>query len=232
MATNVVKPTFMFRIETFISVVSTLFFVNFISNRYHHAMNEDRLHTLLVCIARALQSEQRQHAVSAGLLPVQWTILSYLRDANRYSNTPQALAEFLSLTKGTVSQSLKLLESHGWISRAADAADRRIVRLGLTETGRAQLGGTASSEWMSAIAQMPRAQHAAAETALAQLLGEWQQTRRGRTFGVCRSCRHFQAGRMEHRCGLTGEVLSEEDSGKICREHEEPVDRTDQPALA
>lgn len=75
------------------------------------------LHDLLICLSRALQNEQRQAAVDAGLLPVQWAILGYVRDANRYSNTPQALAEYLALTKGTVSQSLKLLEARGWINR-------------------------------------------------------------------------------------------------------------------
>ena len=30
--------------------------------------------------------------------------------ANRYSNTPQALADYLGLTKGTVSQTLLLLD--------------------------------------------------------------------------------------------------------------------------
>jgi hypothetical protein len=34
----------------------------------------------------------------------------------------------------------------------------------------------------------------AAEAALKQLLGEWQQARGYRSFGVCNSCRHFFSG--------------------------------------
>lgn len=183
-------------------------------------MNQSALHALLLCLSRALQHEQRQAAIGGGLLPVQWAILGYLRDANRYSNTPQALAEYLSLTKGTVSQSLKLLESHGWVARQGDATDRRIVRLALTEAGRARLDAAADEAWAAAIAALPAADQAAAETSLRRLLSGWQQTRQGRTFGVCCTCRHFQPGSPEHRCGLTGEPLSEDDSTRLCREHE------------
>lgn len=185
-------------------------------------MNTPALHSLLTCLARALQSEQRQAAVAGGLLPVQWSILTYLRDANRYSNTPQALTDYLGLTKGTVSQSLKLLEAHGWITRQPDAHDRRIVRLAITDSGRQQLDDSAEQDWRAAIAQLPAAERQAAETTLSGLLRNWQQSRSGRTFGVCQSCRHFCLGQPEHRCGLTGEALSNDDSERICREHTQP----------
>jgi DNA-binding MarR family transcriptional regulator len=178
-----------------------------------------RLHSLLASIARALQSEQRQAAVAAGLLPVQGAILAYLRDANRYSNTPQALAEYLALTKGTVSQSLKLLEAHGWIARNNDDTDRRVVRLTLTRAGRERIDETAVNDWRTAGEALPATERRVAEAALERLLGRWQQARGGRTFGVCRTCRHFQPGKSEHLCGLTGETLSERDSSRICREH-------------
>ncbi len=217
----------MFRIETSCSFVSTRNFVNVFLIRYYPDMHDDALHNLLVCITRALQSEQRQHAVGAGLLPVQWAILSYLRDANRFSNTPQALAEFLAQTKGTVSQSLKLLENHGWISRCADPVDRRSVRLALTESGRARLGKSAGSEWPEVLDCLTPVQRAEAEATLSRLLAVWQRSRGGRTFGVCRSCRHFRAGEGEHLCGLTGETLTEADSALICREHEAACDLVD-----
>lgn len=186
-------------------------------------MSTSRLQNLLVCTARALQCEQRQRAVAAGLLPVQWSILNYLRAANRYSNTPQALTEYLSMTKGTVSQSLKLLESRGWISRMKDQHDRRVVRLMLTDAGSTQLGDTVDTDWQAAAESLPMSERKAVEAALSHLLREWQQTRRGRTFGVCRSCRHFHPGEEEHRCGLTGETLSNADSMRICCEHEQPM---------
>lgn len=182
-------------------------------------MPADELHSLLVSISRALQCEQRRQAVAAGLPAVQWAILHYLRTANRYSNTPQALTEYLGLTKGTVSQSLKRVEERGWVKRVADAQDGRVVRLALSRSGAKQLGHGVEAEWHAAVALLPAARREAAEAALRELLAGWQASRRGRSFGVCRSCAHFQPGSREHRCGLTGEALSEEDSTRICREH-------------
>jgi MarR family transcriptional repressor of emrRAB len=183
-------------------------------------MNTQGLHSLLLCLSRTLQSEQRRQAVAAGLPAVQWTILHYLRDANRYSNTPQALTEYLGLTKGTVSQSLKRLEVRGWVKRVADAGDGRVVRLTLSRSGIKQLDDSIDAEWRAAAALLPAAERGAAESALTQLLAGWQKSRGGRSFGVCRSCRHFGEGKNEHRCGLTGEALSEQDSARLCREHE------------
>ena len=185
-------------------------------------MSTKSLHSLLVAISRALQCEQRQQAVAAGLPAVQWNILHYLSMANRYSNTPQALTEYLGLTKGTVSQSLKRLEARGWVERIADAQDGRVVRLLLSRDGARQLDDTVEAEWHAAAAALPAPQRDAAEAALRQLLTGWQQSRQGRSFGVCRSCTHFRAGSDEHRCGLTGEPLSDDDSTRICREHNYP----------
>lgn len=185
-------------------------------------MNPAPLSQLLAALARAVSNEQRQAAVGSGLLPVQFAILGYLRDANRYSNTQSALTEYLGLTKGTVSQSLKVLEERSWIARQTDEADRRIVRLALSEAGRRQLELATDDAWRQACASLDDAERQAAGTALTRLLSAWQQARDGRTFGVCHSCRHFRPGREAHQCGLTGEPLSDDDSRHICREHTLP----------
>jgi len=190
-----------------------------VSYRYHKDMNATPLPQLLAALARAVGNEQRQAAVGAGLLPVQLSILSYLRDANRYSNTQQGLTEFLGLTKGTVSQSLKVLEERAWIARSADGADRRLIRLALTAAGRQQLERVVDDAWAGACQSLDPAEQQAAAAALSHLLGAWQQMRHGKTFGVCHSCRHFRPGQPNHQCGLTGEALSDADSEHICREH-------------
>lgn len=76
----------------------------------------------------------RQHPLLADLQPVQLSALMYLARCNRYSNTPLGVTDYLGLTKGTVSQSLKLLESKGLIVRKQDARDKRSVHLQLTES--------------------------------------------------------------------------------------------------
>ena len=166
-----------------------------------------------------MQNEQHQAAVGAGLLPVQLAILGYLRDANRYSNTPQCLTEYLGLTKGTVSQSLKVLEERGWLLRRADESDRRVVRLALSDTGRQILDGAIDDAWQTAAQHLPIDDQKTLCDLLTKLLASWQLERDGKTFGVCRTCRHFRPGESGHRCGLTGEALSDSDSTQICREH-------------
>lgn len=197
-------------------------FVKLVLNRYHRHMDRSSLPQLLNALSRAMQNEQRQAALGAGLLPVQLAILGYLRDANRYSNMPQCLTEYLGLTKGTVSQSLKILEERGWVLRQADESDRRVVRLALSDTGRRVLDSATDDAWQAALRHLPSGDQESLRTLLTRLLASWQQERNGKTFGVCRTCRHFRPGETGHQCGLTGEALSEADSAQICREHSLP----------
>ncbi len=182
-------------------------------------MEDASLPQLLSALSRAMQNEQHHAAVAAGLLPVQLAMLAYLRDANRYSNTPQCLTEFLGLTMATGSQSLKIPEVRGWVIRQAAEHDRRVVRLALSDTGQGVLDHTADDAWRAAAQLLPVDDQKILSALLTRLLASWQQTRHGKTFGVCRTCRHFRPGAHNHQCGLTGETLTEADSRQICREH-------------
>lgn len=182
-------------------------------------MEKDELQSLLGAISRAQRAEQRKAAAAAGLPEVQWAILRYLEAANRYSNTPLALAEYLALTKGTVSQSLKRLEQHGWVRRLADTADGRVVRLILTQDALDLLRSADEPDWQAVLAAIDPDRRRSASTALRHALAEWQRARGGRSFGVCRSCAHFRQDNDGLRCGLTREALSASDATRICREH-------------
>ncbi|MDP1904780.1 MAG: MarR family transcriptional regulator [Pseudomonadota bacterium] len=165
-------------------------------------------------------AEARLKSVGArhGLQSVHVRVLLYLAAANRYSNTPLALGEYLGLTKGTVSQSLILLETKGFLSRAADAHDRRVVRLVLTPAGRAVVVDTENVGHLRAAATAARADLLVDLTAL---LRQLQILEGRRSFGLCRTCRHHLAeGRGRWRCGLTGEPLTRAEGEQICREHE------------
>ena len=82
-----------------------------------------------------MRTELRRTGSDEALQPVHLQSLVYLSKANRYSNTPQALADYLGLTKGTVSQTLLLLDRRGLIERFEDDIDRRVVRLRLSSAG-------------------------------------------------------------------------------------------------
>jgi DNA-binding MarR family transcriptional regulator len=75
----------------------------------------------------------------SGLNPAQWEALRYLSRANRFSNSPVALARFLGSTKGTVSQTIKALERKGHILKTAREGEKRSIALALTDKGREAL---------------------------------------------------------------------------------------------
>jgi DNA-binding MarR family transcriptional regulator len=166
----------------------------------------------------------RQAGTAQGLQPVHIQALMYLSEANRYSNTPQALAEYLGLTKGTVSQSLLVLSRRRLISRYSDEKDGRVVRLALTEKGKDVLKEVSlAGHWRDALAQASPARLNSAIKVLKEALGELQRRNGHKTFGVCVTCRHhLHIGPRSYVCGLTKEKLSSGEVRKICREHSPP----------
>ncbi len=159
-------------------------------------------------------AEARLKAVGArhGLQGVHLHLLLYLAAANRYSNTAGAAREYLGLTKGTVSQSLILLEAKGFLNRTADARDRRVVRLAPTAAGQAVVEEAENLGRLRAAVQVP----AGLLEGLTDLLRQWQVMEGRRSFGQCRTCRHHLAeGPDLWRCGLTGEPLARADGARI-----------------
>ncbi len=173
-------------------------------------------------VSLALQAENRLLASETGLQPVHVEVLRYLERCNRYSNTPAAIALYLNTTKGTVSQSIKVLEREKLVRKTGDPDDKRVVRLGLTRKGRALLervdtGGSIGA----AVDALPERQSRALAGILELLLRSAQRVNELKSFGVCQTCRFFtKTGDGQHECGITGEPLSSDDSTRICVEHE------------
>lgn len=163
----------------------------------------------------------RQAGAAQGLQPVHLHILFYLNQANRFSNTPLALTEYLGLTKGTVSQTVLVLARRRLVSRYADPQDGRIVRLVLTAAGGALLNTlNSASAWRDAVRTASPARVTSAMIVLRQVLAQVQSQSGKRSFGVCATCRHNQRlGPRSYFCGLMQEKLSSPEVRRICREH-------------
>ena len=163
----------------------------------------------------------RQAGAAQGLQPVHLHILFYLNQANRFSNTPLAITDYLGLTKGTVSQTVLVLARRRLLSRYADPQDGRIVRLVLTEAGGALLNTLNSSgAWREAVRTASPARVTSAMVVLRQVLAQVQSQSGKRSFGVCSTCRHNQRlGPRSYFCGLMQEKLSSPEVRRICREH-------------
>ena len=172
-------------------------------------------------IANLMRSSVRKSGLSKGLQPVQMEALHYLSRCNQYSNTPMAVAEFLGLTKGTVSQTLAVLEGDGLVTKTADDKDRRVVHLKLTQSGQAALTSAIPPESLSsALEHLSQSEREAVDAALNTLWASLQKVNGLKTFGVCATCRyHISAENGQALCGLTQDALMTAEHDKICREH-------------
>ncbi|WP_233281633.1 MarR family winged helix-turn-helix transcriptional regulator [Pseudomonas tructae] len=168
----------------------------------------------------------RQHPLLADLQPIQLSALLYLARCNRYSNTPLAVTEYLGLTKGTVSQSLKALETKGLLVKTQDARDKRSVHLALTPAARELLAAVMPPDFLAAAAQRMGTQAQALEGLLSDLLRNIQRHENVPGFGLCKTCRFHRTTAKGGFCELTQEPLTAPERELICREHQlaEPVE--------
>jgi MarR family transcriptional regulator, organic hydroperoxide resistance regulator len=185
-------------------------------------MSAHGLHSLIERIASVFRSNLREVASTHGLKLVQLEAMVYLANANRYSDTAGALAEYLGLTKGTVSQTLKTLEARGLVVKRADTEDARIVRCELTPAAVAIVQRAYPAPLLDGLDDGLTDE---VTLALQRLLRSLQRANQMRTFGECRSCRFFQPRAQGGRCALTEEALSSVDMRRLCREHEPPERR-------
>ncbi len=165
-----------------------------------------------------LSSLQRKHMRNAanieGIQLVHLEILRFLSISNKYSNTAQALCDYLGQTKGSISQSLKLIEDVGHIVRKPCEKDGRVIRLYLSAEGTKCLKRLEEA----LLPELPENEKRV--SVLKDLLSEWQVRNDLKGFGQCKSCRfNEQLGQSKFKCGLTGEALSKTDIEKICQEH-------------
>lgn len=188
-------------------------------------MNTDEIYEYLERIANLIRTDVRRTGIASGLQPVQLEALHYLSRCNRYSNTPVAVAEFLGLTKGTVSQTLGVLETNHLIEKQADAKDRRVVHLRLTGEGEQVVSESIPPQVLkAAFEELSETEAGEVVGVLALVLRRLQRANGLKTFGACKTCRHhlLEAGGTR-RCGLTTEPLSNLDAEQVCREHDPPA---------
>jgi DNA-binding MarR family transcriptional regulator len=175
----------------------------------------EQLAYLLDRLGRAVHSLQ----FARGLNPAQWEALRFIARANRYTCKPTALAEYLGTTKGTVSQTLNCLEDKGLIRRVSELADRRAVRLELTDAGTAVLQHDPLRP-LEAVASEMNDDLSDAVQVLSKYVRRLQGRCGMKSFGICEECGHFvesacDKGR-DFTCGLTGEPLSCDEVKQIC----------------
>lgn len=184
-------------------------------------MQNNDIYELIECMSALIRTEERRRCTELGLQPIHFQLLNFLSRCNKYSDTPAAAANFLGMTRGTVSQSIIILEKKGYIKKTQDLADKRVVHLSLLPSGKEVLLEARPTElFEKAFAILNRDMGKLSGKALfTNALTALQKANQSNSFGMCKTCKHFSTKNNGFFCQLTQEPLSTEDSEKICQEH-------------
>jgi MarR family transcriptional regulator, negative regulator of the multidrug operon emrRAB len=183
-------------------------------------MNTNSIFAVVERMAALLRSEERKKCTAYGLQAVHLQVLDYLNRCNKYSDTPAALANYLGMTRGTVSQTVLLLSNKGYIKKTTDSADRRVVHLSLRPEGLAVMEKARLADlFHRATDLLPKEDLTQYDDALVSVLNALQKSNQSHTFGLCKTCKYFTLKTNGYLCGLTQEPLTDSDSEQICQEH-------------
>jgi len=175
----------------------------------------EKMAEMLDRLARAAHGAQ----FCAGLNPAQWEALRYLSRANRYSRSPGALAEYLSATPGTISQTVIALEEKGYVTRSRAPGDRRSVEVRLTPAGQEVLQRDPLALLGEVIEGLSIEERQALCRAVDCVIARVSAARGVSGFGSCRDCTHLRQPREGSKsccCGVTGEGLAAPELEQIC----------------
>jgi DNA-binding MarR family transcriptional regulator len=176
-----------------------------------------RIKELADRLSRIIQAEEWDEDLN----PSQWTALTYLARANRFSRSPSQVSNFMGATRGTVSQTLKALARKGLIEETPSGGDKRSIAYGVTGDGEILLKRRSGLE--AAVSKMDEKEAEALMGGLETLVRTALKQRGQRPFGVCASCIHHQKKARGGFCKLLQEPLTAAETRQICHEHAETV---------
>ncbi len=174
-----------------------------------------RIRDLIDRLGRIMSAEEWGEDMN----PTQWTALSYLARANRFSRSPSQVSDFMTATRGTVSQTLKALARKGLISETRSEQDKRSISYSVTKQGEALLRRTGSME--NALSSLDEADTSALLGGLQTLVRSALRQSGLRAFGVCNTCVHHRKNGRGGFCELLDEPISSAETTQICHEHAE-----------
>ena len=149
--------------------------------------------------------------------PTQWTALSYLARANRFSRSPSQVSDFMAATRGTVSQTLKALARKGLITEVRSDQDKRSISYSLTENGSGLFQNTSTLE--DAVSLLNNDEILSLLVGLEMLVQNAMKQRGLNSFGVCDTCKYHLKKTQGRFCILLDEPLTSVESKQICHEH-------------
>lgn len=192
-----------------------------VKQKENYAMNNSTIFDLVEYIATLIRSEERKRCTELKMQTVHFQILGYLSQCNKYSDTPAAITNYLGMTRGTVSQSLILLEKKEFIEKRQDSVDKRIFHVQLLKKGLDILNKAKPTALFkkAAVILEKNSSLIGREAVFIEALTALQKVNKSQPFGLCKMCKNFTRNSSGLFCELTQENLSNSDSEKICQEH-------------
>ena len=195
-------------------------------------MNSRAIAELIFHLGRIASGE----GLVEGLTAAQWAALRYFSQANRFSRTPSAFAAFHGTTRGTASQTIKSIETQGYLTRMRSKDDKRSVLLVLTNKAWEVLANDPFESLVRAADSLPPSVNGHFAKALQRMLDQVARERGNPSFGTCNSCKHLESdvcsreGQTLYECGFTSETLLQEELDGVCINFS-PTAYTDSPSL-
>ena len=160
--------------------------------------------------------------LAEGLTAAQWAALRYFARANRFSRTPSAFAAFHGTTRGTASQTIKSLETQGYLTRTRSEADGRSARLDLIDKASTILAHDPFEALVRAADKLPPSLRGHFVSTLQRMLHQVAREIGASTFGTCTSCEHLEGdgccreGQAPFACGFMDEPLLAKELDELC----------------
>ena len=184
-------------------------------------MKNPTVFDLIEYMAALIRSEERKRCTELKLQLVHFQVLEYLSLCNKYSDTPAAITNYLGMTRGTVSQSIILLEKRELIEKTQDQTDKRVFHIQLLKKGFKTLNKAKPTDLFKKASMILEKDStiSGGEEIFIEALAALQKANNSHSFGICRTCKNFTRKSTSFFCELTQEKLSKSDSEKICQEH-------------
>ena len=131
---------------------------------------------LLHQVSKGMRARLAAALAEFGLTNLQYTAMSVLRDREPLSSAE--LSRRVNLTPQTVREVVSGLEESGWIARSEDKANRRILNLRLTSSGRKLIDACekiADDIEIEVFRDMPKAQLLEWRDSLRRILHEFRE---------------------------------------------------------
>ncbi len=227
-ATSILKNTSVpIRINIFSAVLSSLQKASLSQsfkagkNNKVNIKNKPTVFAIIERMAALIRSEERKRCTELKMQMVHFQVLEYLSCCNKYSDTPAAIANYLGMTRGTISQTLNILEKREFIEKNQDTQDKRVFHIQLLPNGLSTLKKAKPTNLFkkAAIILEDNSSNSDGKEEFFEALTALQKSNNSYSFGVCQTCQNFTRKSKGFFCELTQEDLSNNDSEKICQEH-------------